>query len=141
MPGASGRGDCHGRSLFLGGGARGGCRGLEGLDGDHGSAAGRAGIGEHRRLIGIGDGLGPAPWCWDAEQLAGTGDVLGASGVGEEAIVADAVEALGQDVDEEAADELGYRQGHGLVQITVFGAGVLPFEDDALVVEGDQAAV
>jgi hypothetical protein len=44
-------------------------------------------------------------------------------------------------VEEKAADELGYRQGHGLVQITVFGPGVLIFEGDLLVVEGDQAAV
>ena len=42
---------------------------------------------------------------------------------------------------EEASDELRYRQGHGLVQIAIFGAVVLPFEDDLLVVEGDQAAV
>ena len=47
------------------------------------------------------------------------------------------MEALGQDVDEEAADELRYRQGHGLVQITVFDPVVLPLEDDLLVVEGD----
>ncbi len=33
------------------------------------------------------------------EQFAGTGDVAGARAVGEEAVVADAVEALGQDVD------------------------------------------
>ncbi len=99
--------------------------GLEGLDDDHGSPAGRAGIGEHRRLIGIGDRIGLAPWCWDAEQLAGSGDVAGAPAIGEEAVVADAVEARGQHVDEEAADELRYRQGHGLVQIAILGAVVL----------------
>ncbi len=44
-------------------------------------------------------------------------------------------------VGEKAADELGYRQGHGLVQITVFGSVVLPLEGDLIVVEGDQAAV
>ncbi len=46
------------------------------------------------------------PWCWDAEQLAGTGEVLDAPAIGKKAVVADAVEALGQDVNEEAADEL-----------------------------------
>ncbi len=40
-------------------------------------------------------------------------------------VMADAVEALGQDVDKKASDELGYRQGHGLVQIAIFGAVVL----------------
>ncbi len=37
-------------------------------------------------------------------------------------------------MDEEAADELRYRQGHGLVQIAIFGAVVLPLEGDLLVV-------
>ncbi len=82
---------------------------LEGLDDDHGPATGRAGIGKHRRLIGIGTRIELALWCWDAEQLARSGEVLGARAVGEEPVVSDAVEALGQDVDEEASDELRYR--------------------------------
>ena len=40
------------------------------------------------------------------EQTARPGDVIGARAAGEQAVVADAVEALRQDVDEEAADEL-----------------------------------
>ena len=44
--------------------------------------------------------------CVDVEQPTRLGDVVGASGVGEEAVVADAMEAVGQDVDQEAADEL-----------------------------------
>ena len=79
---------------------------FEGLDDDHGPATGRAGVGEHRRLIGIGNRIELALWCWDAEELTGAGQVLGTSAVGEEAVVADAVEALGQDVNEEASDEL-----------------------------------
>ncbi len=55
--------------------------------------------------------------------------------------MADAVEACGEHVEEKAADEFGYRQGHGLVPITVFGPVVLPLEGDLLVVEGDEAAV
>jgi hypothetical protein len=55
--------------------------------------------------------------------------------------VADAVEALGQDVHEEASDELRYRQGHGLVSLAALGAVVLPLEGDLVVVEGDEAAV
>jgi hypothetical protein len=38
--------------------------------------------------------------------------------IGEQAVVADAVEAGGQHVDEEAPDELGRGQGQGLVTIT-----------------------
>ncbi len=41
------------------------------------------------------------------EQFARTGDVAGATAVGEQTVVAHAVEAFGQDVNEEAADELG----------------------------------
>ena len=37
---------------------------------------------------------------------------------------------------EKAPDELGYREGHGLVQITVFGPVVLVLEGDLVVVEG-----
>ncbi len=119
--------------------------GLEGLDDDHGSAAGRAGIGEHRRLLGIGDGIELAPWCWDAEQPTGAGQVLGAPAVGEQSVVADAVEALGQDVDEEASDELLRGQRHDLLPVAspigIWGPVVLPLEGHAAVVEGDETAV
>ncbi len=43
-----------------------------------------------------------------ADELAGACDVVGAGGSGEQAVVADAVEAFGQDVDQEASDELGW---------------------------------
>ena len=42
----------------------------------------------------------------DGQQFAGAGDVGLAGGAGEQAVVADAVEAAGQDVQQEAADEL-----------------------------------
>jgi hypothetical protein len=41
----------------------------------------------------------------DVKELAEAGDVGGAVAVGKQPIVADAVEALGEDVHEEAADE------------------------------------
>ena len=75
------------------------------------------------------------------EQGAGLGQVGGAGGVGEEAVVADAVEAGGQDVDQEAADELAGGEGHQLAPGLALGAVVLPAEGDAALVEGDQAAV
>ncbi len=59
------------------------------------------------------------------EQLTRPGQVLGASAIGEQPVMADAVESRGQHVDQEASDELGYRQGRGLVQIAIFGAVVL----------------
>ena len=103
---------------------------LEGLDDDHAAAAARAWERVHRRLVGAGV-AGLALRRRDAEQLAGAGDVLGAPAVGEQAVVADAVEAVGQDVDEEAADELVARQRHDLVPLASLGAVVLPPEGDA----------
>ena len=75
------------------------------------------------------------------EQLAGACDVVGAGGLGEQAVVADAVEALGQDVDEEAADELFCCEPHHFVAIGAFEPIVLVFEADTVVVERDQPAV
>ena len=48
------------------------------------------------------------------EQLAGASDVGGAVTIGEQAIVADAVEPLGQHVQEEAPDELVRGERHRL---------------------------
>lgn len=45
------------------------------------------------------------------EQLTGACDVVGASAFGKQAVMADAVEAGWQRVDEEAADELAGGQG------------------------------
>jgi hypothetical protein len=64
------------------------------------------------RLIGVGVGRfdGINGNYWQREQLSGAGDVLGTLAAGEQAIVADAVEACGQHVHEEAADELVARR-------------------------------
>ena len=55
--------------------------------------------------------------------------------------MADAVEAVRQDVDQEAAYELAGGQHHNLLTITTFGAIVLPSESDASAATGDQPAV
>ena len=55
--------------------------------------------------------------------------------------MADAVEAVRQDVDQESADELGGSECHELLAITTFGTIVLPSEGDAGSVAGDQPAV
>ncbi len=51
------------------------------------------------------------------------------------------MEAGGQDVDQEAADELARRQGHQLAPGRSVGAVVLPLKRDALLVHGDQTAI
>ncbi len=65
--------------------------GLEGLDDDHRPTAAGAGLGAAWRFIGVGSGL--VLGRGDLEQLAGPGQVLGAPAVGEQAVVANAVEA------------------------------------------------
>ena len=113
------------------------CTALEHLDDDHATAAAWT-----SRLAGIDGGSGRLAlgFC-NGEQLARACDVVGARAFGEQAVVADAVEAFWQHVDEEAADELVGGERHALVSIAALDAVVLPLEGDALLVEGDQAAV
>src|SRR6266851_1757013 len=88
---------------------------------------------------GCEDGLGSAA---SAQLLSlASGDVVGARATGEQAIMADAVEATWQDVDQEAADELAGGQCHELLAIKTIGAIVLPSEGHAGAVAGDQPAV
>src|SRR6516225_1775690 len=75
------------------------------------------------------------------EQCAGCGDVLSAVGVGKEPIVADAVEALGQHVHQEAPDKLVRVKAHRLPAARAVDAIVLPTERDAGVVGCNEAAV
>ena len=66
---------------------------------------------------------------------------MGSNRSGEQAVVADAMEAAGQDVQEKAADELGGVERHGLEPVAAFDPVVFPFEGDALVVERDEPGV
>jgi len=50
---------------------------------------------------------------------------------GEQAVVADAVQAFWQHVDEEAADELVCGERHALVSIAALDPVILPLEGDA----------
>ena len=70
----------------------------EGLDDEHAATAARAGMLWCFRLLGLGvgslDGIDRDEW--HCEQIADTGDVLGAGLAGEPTVVADTVEALWQ---------------------------------------------
>src|SRR5215813_12465604 len=70
---------------------------------------------------------------WRGDQIASAGELLGAgaSTIREQAVVPDAVEALGQDVHEEPANELARLERHGFVPVRAFNAVVLVFERDA----------
>src|SRR5215208_72294 len=114
----------------------------EALDDDEATAA--AGAGRRWWLVvgGLGVGLIRGNW---GEQGPDPGDVGDPRSTGEEAVVADAVEAVGQDVKQEAADELVGREGHALDPLTAWYAipspVVFPAERHATVVEGEQPAV
>src|SRR6516165_6617088 len=51
------------------------------------------------------------------------------------------MKSVGQDMDQEAADELVGGEGHKLVASVALGSVILPFERDARAVEGDETAV
>ena len=75
------------------------------------------------------------------EEGADLGQGLGAHGVGEEAEMANAMEARGQDMEEEAADELIDAQAQGFVAFARFGAIILPLEGDVVFIASTESAV
>ncbi|CAE6908220.1 hypothetical protein R69749_08506 [Paraburkholderia domus] len=77
----------------------------------------------------------------DMQQLAYLREILPPHGIGEQAIVADAVEAAGQHVQQEAAHELVRAQGHGLVAGAPLRAIVLPAEGHAAFIERNEPLV
>lgn len=117
------------------------CAGLvlafEGLDNDHMAAAAWAWRSHIIRLDWRIGGGG----CRDAKQLANVVEMTFAGGPGEQAVMADAVKALGQDVEQDAADELVCGERHDLLPFNPAAAVVLVAEGDAAVVEADQPAV
>ena len=75
------------------------------------------------------------------DQLPDARDIGLAAGAGEQPVVADAVEPLGQGVEQEAPDELVGRQRHRAMAGLPVAAIVLIAEGDAALVETDEAAV
>src|SRR5260370_24828679 len=87
---------------------------LEGLDDDHAPTAARARMRERLRF-GVASAAGIAGFevcCRRVEQLTRLRDVVGASAVRKEAVVADAMKAARQDVDQEAAGGLRHGKRH-----------------------------
>lgn len=107
------------------------------LDDDHATAAAWT-----TRLAGIDGSSGRLAFRFcNGEQLTRAGDVVGAGASDEQAVVANAMQAFWQHVDEEAADELVGGERHLLISIAALDAVILPFEGDASLVKDDQAAV
>src|SRR3974377_166157 len=107
--------------------------GLEGLDDEHAAAAARARACERLCRIGLAGLLGRIllgrRW-GEVQELPHGVNRFGAIAAGEQAVVADAVEALGQGVDEETADELIDVERHRGVSAGTFDPVVLDLEGD-----------
>src|SRR5262249_4456822 len=114
-----------------------------GLDDDHPPAAARASIPVFVVATIFGVIARPARWSWVGygEEPAGQCNVVGPGGIGEEAVVTDAMKIVGQGMDQEAADELVGVECHQLVASVALGPVILPFESDALAGESDEPAI
>src|SRR5207249_4141480 len=113
------------------------CAVLENLDEDHAPAATRT-RGGWRWL----SGHRVLHWSWlfgGTEQGSGLCEILNAVSISEQSIVPDAVKAIGQDVQEESADELVHVECHDAVAGFAITPVILPFEADAGAIEGDEA--
>ena len=78
---------------------------------------------------------------WHGEQLAGSRQVFRAGRLGQKSVVTDAMEALWQDVDEEAADKLTCCERHDFVARSAVATIILVVEGDAVLVECNQSAI
>lgn len=76
-----------------------------------------------------------------AEQAANLRDVGLARSAGQQSIVPNAMESIGQDVDQEAADELAGGEPHHLLPVTRLDAVILPAEGNGPGVGADQTVV
>jgi len=113
----------------------------EGLDDEHAAATARTRLGEwlRRRRIDLGRLFGRRR-C-QSQEFTRSRDRLGAVRAGEQAVVADAMETLGQHVDEEPTDELAGVERHRRISAGAFDPVVLDLERNAPLVDCDQAAV
>lgn len=75
------------------------------------------------------------------KQASRDGYIVGANGVGEKSVVTDAMKAIGQNVQEEAADELVAVERHGAIAVYAVVSVILEFERDAGAVKFEKPAV
>jgi hypothetical protein len=75
------------------------------------------------------------------EQASAKCNLVGAMSVGQEAVVANAMEAIRQHMEEEAADELGDRDAHDFALVIAAFPVVLPAKAHVGLIEIEQATV
>src|ERR1700733_2599532 len=109
----------------------------EGLDDEHRGAAVSAhegGLGA--AVVGAATAtLSGRRWRRLMQKISNGSDIVLAVGVGEPAVVADAMKARGQHVQQEAAHELLGRQAHCFVACTPVFAVVLPAEGNTAIIQ------
>jgi len=87
------------------------------------------------------DSLGRFGCWWCRKQFTDPREIVPAAAAGKQAIMADAVKAPRQDVQQEPPDELVRGERHGAVAVGAVAAVVLEAERDAPLVECDQPAI
>src|SRR6202035_3164052 len=78
-------------------------------------------------------------WRWHFEQLSAAGELLLAAGITEKAVIPNTLEAFGENVDQEPADELLGSKCHSFVSVVI--AIVLPAELNFVVIKAEQSVV
>lgn len=120
-------------------------RGRDRVDDDQPSAATRARqFQDTGKLIGIAEAVIVGVfliWRFAPEQVPDPGNIGGPMAISEEAVMADAVLTLWQNMDQEPTDELVCLESHGFVPAGAAYTVVLDAEGDALIVHSDQTAV
>ncbi len=89
-----------------------------------------------RRILGCCNARGR-----HLQQFADPRQILPASGIGDQPIVADPVKSTGQDMQQETAHELARIKRHGLVTGLAIGPVILPAKGNATVVHGHQSLI
>jgi hypothetical protein len=112
---------------------------FENLDDDHAAATAWA----WRSRIFCCDGSNRLRrWLWrNREQFSRTREIYFTATAGEQAVVADAVEALWEDMQEKAPDELVDGERHGALTVWAIAAVIFVAEGHARLIKGDQPAV
>ena len=109
-----------------------------GLDDDHRRAAMRADKG--RRHTPLRNGR-CRPCRRNRQQRSNTRQRFASPGIGQQAVMANAMETVGQNVQQEPAHELLGRERHCLLPGTPLGAVILPAKRHPILVERDQPTI
>ena len=116
----------------------------EGFSDDHGRTAVWTDISCLRFLALLFIGCLFLRWTFSfihPQQFPGARQIVFAIGIGNQAIVPDAMKTAGQDKDKKAADKLVSVQRHGCGSLRVLAPIIFPLEGDALLIHREESAI